>query len=71
MTRFSKRPLTTEGAAAIEAGEKVIELLRPLNENQRSWAITVALSEFAVSDPDIVSRVGYMLQRAFFGQERN
>jgi hypothetical protein len=58
------KKLTAEGAAAIEAGQKVIELLRPLNEHQRSWAVAIALAEFVVTDdPAFVQRVAYMLQR--------
>lgn len=58
---MANRSPTVEGEAAIAVGESLIAALRPLNEHQRAWAVTMVLAEFSIDDPEFVRRIVFML----------
>jgi hypothetical protein len=63
-TGASMTDKSAEGQAAIDVGLELFELLKPLNTNQRAWAVAVAMAECTHADPAFVQRVAYMLEEA-------
>jgi len=56
-------PKTIEHRIAVEAGDRLIEVLRPLDAKQRAWAVAMACAECSRNEPEFVAMVAVILER--------